>query len=102
VSRFRELISRPLVLVALVAVPLLALVAKQVVTIAEHGVVGWLEGEGAGQTEWEVRAVLLVTTLLLVLVVALLWRAGESVAEWIKVTRLTRAIRRGRRAAADD
>jgi hypothetical protein len=81
-------------------VALLVIVTRQAVVIAEHGLVGWLQAEDGPQTEWEVRASILAVTLLVAVVVGLIWRAGDGVADRIYVIRMVRAVRRERRAAA--
>jgi hypothetical protein len=79
----------------------LAVIAiRQGVAIANYGVLGWLEGEGPSQTEWEVRASILAIVLLVASIVGMVWRAGERVADRLYVNRMVRAVRRERREAA--
>jgi len=49
----------------LLGLALLALAVRSGFAIADHGVGGWLRGDAGDQTEWEVRATLLVATLLI-------------------------------------
>ena len=69
------------VFAVLLAVGMVALVAKQVIAIADHGFAGWLRGDGPYQTEWEVRAVigLLLVWLPFVILIPLV-RPGEAIA----------------------
>ena len=70
------------------------LLIKQVVAITQHGFDGWLTGEGQNQTEWEVRATLVLLAVLLFGAVFVFARAGEAGVRRWKDWRMIRAIRR--------
>jgi uncharacterized membrane protein len=94
VARFDRLFP---VFFALIVLGLVALIAKQVIVIAEHGVAGWLRGDGGFQTEWEVRAVILVLAIILpAAVVVALVRLGEAIARRLRERGWERAARRAR------
>jgi hypothetical protein len=59
-------------------VALLVILVRQGVVIADHGLAGWLQGEGGSQTEWEVRASLIALVLLIARVVGLVWRMEKG------------------------
>ena len=83
--------------VAVVVTAIIAVSAKQALAIANHGITGWLEGAGAFQSEWEVRAViglLLVGVPALVLITFV--RVGESGHTRLQEWRWSRAARRPR------
>lgn len=93
-ARFARLYN---VFIGLMVLGLAALIAKQGIAIAEHGVGGWLRGDGQHQTEWEVRAVvglLLIGLPALVLVVFV--RSGEGLVGRLREWRWVRAMRRSR------
>jgi hypothetical protein len=80
----------------LLALGVAALGVKQVIAIADHGFGGWLSGEGAHQSEWEVRGVIALLMCLTAGALVPIWRAGEAVSERLHIRRMVRAIRRER------
>ena len=81
-----------------VGVGIAALLIKQGIAIAEHGISGWLRGDGGYQTEWEVRAVVgLLLVGLPATVLAALFRSSEGTFHRLREWRWERAIRRSRK-----
>jgi hypothetical protein len=80
----------------LLGLAIAALAVKEGIAIAEYGLDGWLAGEGAYQSEWEVRGVIALLGLLAAAAIAPLWRAGDAISERLYIRRLVRAIRRER------
>jgi fatty acid desaturase len=73
-----------------------AVLAKQGVAIAGHGLGGWLSGEGQHQTEWDVVAVIaLMLVVLPGVLIAFVVHTGERPWQRFKEWRWERAIRRG-------
>lgn len=78
------------------AVLLVALLVKEGAAIANHGIAGWLRGDGQNQSIDEVRATVLLLIFLLFVVVALSSRVGVTIVSTWRDWRLVRAIRRER------
>ena len=86
-----------MILVGLLAVGLVALLAKQTIAIIDYGFAGWLRGDGPLQTEWEVRAVVIVLMVLLpAAVIGGFVRSGEAFVRRRQERRWERAARRSR------
>jgi uncharacterized OB-fold protein len=89
------------VLLGMACIALAVIAIRQGVAIASYGVVGWLQGEGPSQSEWEVRASILAIVLLVAFIAGVMWRVGEGIADHLYVGRMVRAVRRERREAAE-